>query len=577
MNDSDGLRKFIDPRFHMLLKRTPISTHLIEPTVANLSNIQQPSQAWVNNENESQVSKIKSKPASRVYLVSKTGQQICSTRCRSIAITIFFFLLCVLLIALPLGLVYGLASKSDFSTSITSITTTIITTITMTTTTTTTTPPATAWIPSNYGTPCSSTCINVTTVTPSTLIASWTFEKNTNDVSGQGHNGIIKNGAAFSTGYVGQALLLGSSLSQYIFAPYINLTLQSFTVEMWIYSFTLSSLDLSLFGECETHSIDQCLHYIIRNYKVCMGFYGDDLVGVTNLTTGRWYHIAYVYDFVNNVQSIYLNGLLEASRVPTSSYMGQNGSVTFGITGETGANYYNGLLDHIRITNRVKISCEILNDASLITHYPFDGSVVDIGPNTITATTTVQGNSGISWVMGKVNQAINFNASNSYFQSCGFWALGQNQPYSIALWINPSSLGGTLFHLSTDATGSGAWCLPMIGFSSNGSIVSQTWNGNTFVVIAPIPPINSWTHIVQTWSSTNGLRLYINGGLYGSVNVPVFAAGGASMCVLLGNSGLGINCQTGQILMGPYSGAIDEFYVYNRELLASEVCPLAHP
>ncbi|CAF4488425.1 unnamed protein product, partial [Rotaria magnacalcarata] len=42
----------------------------------------------------------------------------------------------------------------------------------MTTTTTTTTPPATAWIPSNYGTPCSSTCINVTTVTPSTLIAS---------------------------------------------------------------------------------------------------------------------------------------------------------------------------------------------------------------------------------------------------------------------------------------------------------------------------------------------------------------------------------------------------------------------
>jgi hypothetical protein len=46
---------------------------------------------------------------------------------------------------------------------------------------------------------------------------------------------------------------------------------------------------------------------------------------------------------------------------------------------------------------------------------------------------------------------------------------------------------------------------------------------------------------------------------------------------MLGSSGLGINCQTGQISMGSYSGAIDEFYVYSRELSALEVCPLAHP
>lgn len=145
------------------------------------------------------------------------------------------------------------------------------------------------------------------------------------------------------------------------------------------------------------------------------------------------------------------------------------------------------------------------------------------------------------------------------------------------MWINPSFQSGTLFHLSSAATGSGGWCLPMIGFNSNGSIVGQTWNRTAISVIGPIPPINTWTHIVQTWSSTNGLRLYINGGLYGSAITTFFSAGNTPMCILLSSSGLGNNCQTGQISMGSYSGAIDEFYVYNRELSAFEVCPLAHP
>ncbi|CAF5032358.1 unnamed protein product, partial [Rotaria sp. Silwood1] len=307
------------------------------------------------------------------------------------------------------------------------------------------------------------------------------------------------NGAAFSTGYIGQAILLAVSLSQYVVVPYIDFTSKSFTVEMWIYLSTLRTSDINLFGECENHTVRRCLHYNIRNYKVYMGFYADDLSGVTNLTTGRWYHIAYMYDAVANNQSIYLDGLLEGNRVTSSSYLGQNGDVTIGKTGIPAGNWYDGLIDQITVTNRAKTSCEILNDASLVAHFPFDDPLVDIGPNTMTATITVQGNSGMSWVTGKVNQALSFSKTNSYFQTCGFWALGQNQAYSIALWINPSFQAGTLFHLSTAATGSGSWCLPMIGFSSNGSIVSQTWNYGAFAVIGPIPPINAWTHIVQTW------------------------------------------------------------------------------
>lgn len=418
----------------------------------------------------------------------------------------------------------------------------------------------------------------MSTVTPSTLIASWTFEGNTNDVSGNGENGEIVDSAAFTTGYIGQAILLQKSSSQYVNVPYINLVTQSFTVEAWIYLYSLSpTADFGILGECEIRSTDHCLHCILRNDKMYMGFYSDDLTGTTTLTTSVWYHVAYVYDDSLNMKYVYLNGLLDASKTSIGPFMGASGNVTIGAWGSTTEGYWDGLLDQLTITNRAKTSCEILNDASLVAHFPFDNNTSDIGPNSMSGTYNPQGNSGLSWISGRVNQALNFNSSNSYFQSCGFYALGMNQSYTIAMWVNPSFQSGTLFHISSAGTGSGGWCLPMIGFSSNGSLVVQTWIGGVVLILGPILPTNNWTHIVQTYSSTNGLRLYINGGLYNSATANTFSSSTVVMCVLLGSSGLGKNCQTVLISMGQYSGGIDEFYVYNRELSSTEICSLAHP
>ena len=232
------------------------------------------------------------------------------------------------------------------------------------------------------------------------------------------------------------------------------------------------------------------------------------------------------------------------------------------------------------MSNRAKTACEVLNDATLVSHFAFDGNTVDVGPNTLTSFRTGQANSGISFITGMVNQALMLSLSNSFFQACGYYSLSRaNHAYSFAVWINPSAPLGTLLHLSTDQSGSGAWCLPLIGFSTNGSVVAQSWSGSSVVrLFGPQIPTSNWTHIVETWSSANGLRLYVNGDLYGSVNQTVFAASNAApMCLFLGTSGFGTNCQTSGILPGSYMGAIDEFYVYSRELVPSEVCSLAHP
>ncbi len=55
-----------------------------------------------------------------------------------------------------------------------------------------------------------------------------------------------------------------------------------------------------------------------------------------------------------------------------------------------------------------------------------------------------------------------------------------------------------------------------MGFSSSGQIVTTGWNPTPQQVIGPILPTNVWTHVVGTYSLTNGLRLYVNGTLIGS-------------------------------------------------------------
>jgi hypothetical protein len=95
--------------------------------------------------------------------------------------------------------------------------------------------------------------------------------------------------------------------------------------------------------------------------------------------------------------------------------------------------------------------------------------------------------------------------------------------------------------------------------------------------------LRSWTHVVQTWSSTNGLSLYINGVLYAqNSTVTAYISSGVPDYLTLASTLLAIpyplfGCSTTGVLagMGYYNGSIDELRVYSRELSALEVCALA--
>jgi hypothetical protein len=217
--------------------------------------------------------------------------------------------------------------------------------------------------------------------------------------------------------------------------------------------------------------------------------------------------------------------------------------------------------------------------ATLAAQFKFDNPspYTDSGPNTVSTNY-----SNISIISGYRNQAISFSGiSTSYFQTWGFTSLGiSNQAFSITLWIQPQILSGTLVHLSTSSLGTGSTCFPLLGFASNGAIVAQVLTSSAPVVTVtdPILPVSSsWFLIVQTWSSTNGLKLYVNNTLVKSVTASSFLASETTPNYLtLGNcfNGCG-GCSRGLVsIPGPFRGAIDDFRIYNRELTFTDVCTL---
>ena len=94
----------------------------------------------------------------------------------------------------------------------------------------------------------------------------------------------------------------------------------------------------------------------------------------------------------------------------------------------------------------------------------------------------------------------------------------------------------------------------------------------------PVLSIATWTHVVASYSITNGIRLWVNGTLVGASGSFAYRPSGVANTISLGNSPSGPQgCASGNILKGQFYGMIDEFRVYSRELNTAEVIVLANP
>ena len=187
------------------------------------------------------------------------------------------------------------------------------TSTTSTTTSTTTTKPV-----------CSTSCLNQTWISSANRFAQWLFDGNFVDQT-RTYNLTSTNNVSFTTdGYVGQAAVFTPNANQLLTGPNIPLENNSFTIDLWLYITLLRNIqDHVIFGVCPVAYLRQCLHLTIRQtsgvYNLYLAFYGDDLQGITPLQLNTWYHVAFVFDFPTRRQSIYLNGILDSTRISTGT------------------------------------------------------------------------------------------------------------------------------------------------------------------------------------------------------------------------------------------------------------------
>ena len=377
----------------------------------------------------------------------------------------------------------------------------------------------------------------------------------------------------------GRGLTVTSTSSQYftVSSPFLDLSYRSFTIEAWIYPTLSSSTDYGIFGQCACGSCsNQCLYFIIRNYKLYISFTNNDLSGSTTLTTNTWYHIAFVYNYTTQQQILYINGVQDASKSNASAYQGTSGAINIGTAQiYLTQNYYNGYIDNFKITTRGKNATEILTAATLTAYFSFDSpySTYDSSANALNGSIT-----NVNIVTGKVNQALRFTGSSSYFVAYGFYqisyAVYYNKIFSLALWINPSSASNcAIVQIASTLGGS---CFNLLGLYTALSITAQTivqgyaWS----VIYGPVAPLNTWTHVVITYDTTNGITLYQNGILIGYTGIYSIAGSGVISYLQLGYYS---SCTTNQMSNAAYAGSVDEVYVYSRVLSQSEVTTLANP
>lgn len=151
------------------------------------------------------------------------------------------------------------------------------------------------------------------------LIARWTFNESTEDVSGNGHSLTLQNGATYSTVSAegSHSLLLGKTA--YASAGSIDLG-ETFSITSWTLLNPEQTNIQTIIGNCEGGSRIDGFKLFVNNWETsnkCVIVEASDGVDRTDVTSpentfeeGFWNHVAMTADLSERVVCIYYNGEL---------------------------------------------------------------------------------------------------------------------------------------------------------------------------------------------------------------------------------------------------------------------------
>jgi hypothetical protein len=442
---------------------------------------------------------------------------------------------------------------------------------------------------------------------PPDMTGWWPGDGNTNDIVG-GRNAVLKNGATFGAGQVGQGFIL-DGIDDFVDVPHhpaLNVGTGDFTVDLWVYfnttegeqllveKYVQATLDptTDVFGWSLTKLSDNRLHLVVGNTSGGFTILESD---VLTLLTNAWMHVAARRS--GSVFTIFLNGTAVASGTSTNN-VDSNSSLKFGHRGnpedtpgsvDTRGFFLNGRIDEVELfVGRALSDAEIqaIFDAGsagkckgpvvcvqppsgLVSWWPGDGNAQDIiGLND----GTLQG--GTSFAQGIVGQAFRFDGVDDYIRVPHHPSLNPASALTIEAWIHSASTEGARVIVSKWNDDTGDWSYIFKDHNDSDKLrieLSESIHndladleGSTSI------PLGTWIHVATTYDVGEGtVRLYFNGIEDASLMVGPGRLIDSSLTDLL----IGAVFTGGGILEN-FAGLIDEVAIYNRALSAEEIAAI---
>ena len=245
--------------------------------------------------------------------------------------------------------------------------------------------------------------------------------------------------------------------------------------------------------------------------------------GSTSFAQDTWHHVVVTFKFQDpNSIKMYVDGS-EVSGSWTSGtgaaapYTGSDNLVIGTFTGNPG---FNGVMDEVKVFNKVLTSGEVVNLYEYIpgpiAYWTFDegsGNASDKSGNGLTLTN----NNNTGYVVGKFGNAANIsNSSTNYFSTSDNATLSQTGSMTVESWIKPTSVDASnVYSIVGKWSGTNeSYLLAQAGDEIRFYVDSES---NYETTDAANLAVGTWYHVTAVYTaSAQTVDIYINGLLQAS-------------------------------------------------------------